>query len=76
MLKILVQVVLVDDASNHTEITNLLPSYIKSRLPSKVTVYLLFAPHIADGNHKIKTIAAVISIYFIEDKVISIYLFM
>jgi hypothetical protein len=31
-----VQVVLVDDASNHTDITTLLPLYIKHRLPPKV----------------------------------------
>ena len=30
------QIVLVDDASNHTDITTTLPLYIKSRLPSKV----------------------------------------
>ena len=32
----LYQIVLVDDASNHTDITTTLPLYIKSRLPSKV----------------------------------------
>ena len=30
------QIVLVDDASNHTDISTTLPLYIKSRLPSKV----------------------------------------
>ena len=33
------QIVLVDDASNHTDISTTLPLYIKSRLPSKVLAF-------------------------------------
>ena len=33
------QIVLVDDASNHTDISTTLPLYISSRLPSKVAAF-------------------------------------
>ena len=40
------QIVLVDDASNHTDITTTLPLYIKSRLPSKVVAFNLKIIHV------------------------------